>query len=46
MAVANLLTAIEEKLDILIEDDDVEAEDFATFGSLLLVTEKLASRSS
>ena len=43
MAVANLLTAIEEKLDILIEDDDVEAEDFATYGSLLTVTRKLAA---
>lgn len=35
MAVATLLTAIEERLGTLIEDDDVEAEDFATFGSLL-----------
>lgn len=42
MAVANLLTGLEEKLDILIEDDDVEAEDFATYGSLLAVTSKLA----
>ena len=37
MAVANLLTAIEEKLDILIEDDDVEADDFATYGRLLAI---------
>ena len=44
MAVANLLTEMEEKLDVLIEDDDVEAEDFATYGSLLAVTERLASR--
>ncbi len=35
MAVAALLTGIEERLAILIEDDDVEAEDFATFGTLL-----------
>ena len=34
MAVANLLTGIEEKFDLLIEDGDVEAEDFLTFGSL------------
>ena len=34
MAVANFLTAIEERLGILIEDDDVDAEDFASFGSL------------
>ena len=35
MAVATLLTGLEERLAILIEDDDVEAEDFATFGALL-----------
>ena len=43
MAVANLLTGLEERLGILIEDDDVEAEDFATFGQLLALTERLAS---
>ena len=42
MAVANLLTGLEERLGILIEDDDVEAEDFATFGQLLALTERLA----
>ena len=35
LAVATLLTGLEEKLQILIEDDDVEAEDFMTFGRLL-----------
>ncbi len=35
MAVASLLTGIEERFAVLIEDDDVEAEDFATFGTLL-----------
>ena len=35
MAVAALLTAMEERFAILIEDDDVEAEDFATYGRLL-----------
>ena len=35
LAVATLLTGLEERLAILIEDDDVEAEDFATFGTLL-----------
>ena len=35
MAVATLLTGLEERLAILIEDDDVDAEDFATFGTLL-----------
>jgi acyl carrier protein len=35
MAVATLLTGIEERFGVLIEDDDVEAEDFASFGTLL-----------
>jgi len=35
VAVATLLTGLEEKLGILIEDDDVEAEDFMTYGRLL-----------
>ena len=34
MAVANLLTDIEERFGVLIEDSDVEAEDFATYGAL------------
>jgi len=44
MAVANLLTGIEERLAVLIEDDDVEADDFATFGSLKAFAERLALR--
>ena len=35
MAVATLLTGLEERLAILIEVEDVEAEYFATFGTLL-----------
>lgn len=35
MAVANLLTEMEERLGVLIEEDDVEAEDFMTYGRLL-----------
>ncbi len=35
MAVATLLTGIEERFGVMIEDADVEAEDFATFGTLL-----------
>jgi len=35
MAVANLLTEMEERLGFLIEDDEVEAEDFMTYGRLL-----------
>ena len=40
MAVATLLTGLEEKLHILIEDDDVEAEDFMTFGRLLAFAQR------
>jgi acyl carrier protein len=43
MAVANLLTGIEETFDVLIEDSDVEAEDFATWGRLHAFVERLAS---
>lgn len=35
LAVANLLTGIEERLSVVVEDDDVEAEDFMTYGRLL-----------
>jgi acyl carrier protein len=42
MAVANLLTGIEERFGVLIEDSDVEAEDFATFGSLKTFVRRLA----
>ena len=44
MAVANFLTALEERLGIIIEDDDVDAEHFASFGSLLAFVERLQSR--
>lgn len=44
MAVANFLTAIEEKFDTVIEDDDVEAEDFMTFGRLTAFAERLSAR--
>lgn len=39
LAVANLLTGIEERLLVVIEDDDVEAEDFMTYGRLLAFAE-------
>ena len=42
MAVATLLTGIEERFGMLIEDDDVEAEDFATFGTLLAFVRRKA----
>ena len=35
MAVAGLLTEMEDRLDIMIDDDDVDGELFATFGSLV-----------
>lgn len=44
MAVANLLTGIEEKLGLIIEDDDVEAEDFMTYASLLAFAGRLQRR--
>lgn len=44
LAVANLLTGIEERLSVVIEDDDVEAEDFMTYGRLLAFAERKAGR--
>ena len=35
MAVASLLTAMEDRFDILIEDDDIDGETFETFGTLV-----------
>lgn len=34
MAVANLLTELEDRLGVIIDDDDVDAETFETFGAL------------
>ena len=42
MAVANFLTGLEERLGVLVEDDDVEAEDFLTYGRLIAFAERLA----
>lgn len=39
MAVAGLLTEMEDRLDILIEDDDIDGELLATYGSLLAYAE-------
>jgi acyl carrier protein len=41
LAVATFLTAFEERFAVLIEDHDVEAEDFATFGTLLAFTKRM-----
>jgi acyl carrier protein len=35
MAVAGLLTEMEDRLDIMVDDDDVDGELFATFGNLV-----------
>jgi acyl carrier protein len=41
MAVAGLLTEIEDRLDIVVEDDEVDGEMLETYGGLLrFVTEK------
>jgi acyl carrier protein len=42
MAVATLLTEMEERLGILIEDEDVEAEDLMSFGRLLSFAKRKA----
>ena len=45
MAVANVLTELEDRFDIIVEDDDVDGELFATFGNLLtFIDRKLAER--
>ena len=35
MAVAGLLTEMEDRLDIMIDDDDVDGDLFESFGSLV-----------
>lgn len=44
MAVAHLLTGIEERFHVVIEDDEVEAEDFMSYGRLLAFVERLTER--
>lgn len=44
MAVVNLVTAIEDQFEIVIEDDEISADTFETFGSLrAFVAEKAAA---
>ncbi|MFD1103378.1 acyl carrier protein [Sphingobium olei] len=38
MAVAGLLTEMEDRFGILIEDEDIDGDTFETFGSLLAFT--------
>lgn len=40
MAVATVLTEMEDRLGILIDDDDVDAETFETFGNLVAFAER------
>ncbi|MDE2596708.1 MAG: acyl carrier protein [Sphingomonadales bacterium] len=44
MAVAGLLTEIEDRLDIVIEDDEVDGELLETYGSLLAFAEAKRAR--
>ena len=44
MAVAGLLTELEERLGILIEDDEVDADMLETYGSLLTFARSKALR--
>jgi acyl carrier protein len=44
MAVAGLLTEMEDRLDIMIDDDDVDAELFATFGNLVTFAKAKSER--
>lgn len=44
MAVAGLLTEMEDQLDIIIEDDDVDGEMLETYGGLLTFAEAKAVR--
>jgi acyl carrier protein len=44
MAVAGLLTELEERLGIVIEDEDVDADMLETFGSLLTFARAKALR--
>ncbi|MCH4150327.1 MAG: acyl carrier protein [Sphingobium sp.] len=45
MAVATLLTEVEDRFGIMIDDDDVDGETFETFGTLTVFVEsKLAAR--
>lgn len=40
MAVAGLLTELEERLDIMIDDDEVDGELFETFGNLVAFAQR------
>lgn len=41
MAVATLITSIEEQFDVFVDDDDISAETFENFGSLCRFVEDM-----
>jgi acyl carrier protein len=43
MAVAGLLTEMEDRLDIVIDEDEIDGDLFATYGSLLAFAESKRS---
>lgn len=44
MAVVSLITAVEERFGIVVDDDDIDGETFATVGSLVkFVGDKMAA---
>jgi len=45
MAVAGLLTEMEDRLEIIIEDDEIDAELLETYGALLSFAEKKRTKS-
>lgn len=45
MAVAGLLTEMEDRLDIIIEDDEIDGEMLETYGSLLAFAEAKRAQS-
>lgn len=44
MAVVGVITAIEENFGIVVDDDEIDAETFATVGSLCSFVEEKASQ--
>lgn len=44
MAVASLLTEMEDRLDIMIDDDEIDGELFETFGSLVVFARTKAGK--
>jgi len=44
MAVAGLLTELEDRFDIIVDDDEVDGELFATFGNLVRFVQSKVER--